>query len=294
MLLSRLAPAIFVFLWSTGWVTAKFAVEHSGPITYLAVRFVLSALFLWLICVALKVQMPKSWRHIGHAMVSGLFMQGLYLGMIWWAIGEGVPASIGGIIAGLQPLLTGAAAFLLLQERLSRVQIFGLILGFLGIFIAVLPKAFALEGGDAAIPLYAVVVNMIGMLAITYGTIYQKRYVQNMHVLAAVFWQYIGGALLVLPYALLVEGFHYEITLQSTLVMAWAVGAISIGAVLLLVMLINRGQVSRAASLIYLVPPLAAIEAWILFGERITFLMVVGTIIAVIGVYLTNRKQIRD
>lgn len=291
MLLSRFAPAIFVFLWSTGWVTARYAVDYAGPITFLAVRFLLSAVLMLAICLALKVPMPKRAMDIVHAIVSGIFMHGLYLGMIWWAIGEGVPASIGGIIAGLQPLLTGCAAFLLLRERLSATQILGLILGFVGIFLAVLPKALALDGDEAVIPLYAVIVNMIGMFAITYGTIYQKRYVQGSHVMAAVFWQYIGGALVVIPYALFAEGFHYQMTWVSSLAMAWAVGAISIGAVALLVMLINRGQVSRAASLIYLVPPLAAVEAAVLFGESLTMPMIIGTVIAVIGVYLTNRHS---
>ena len=291
MLLLRFAPAIFVFLWSTGWVSARYAVDYAGPVTFLAVRFILSAIFMLAICLALKIEMPKRPRDIIHAMVSGVFMHGIYLGMIWWAIGEGVPASIGGIIAGLQPLLTGCAAFFLLRERLRPIQLLGLVLGFIGIFLAVLPKALALDGAESDIPLYAVIVNMLGMLAITYGTIYQKRYVQGMHVMAAVFWQYIGGALVVLPYAIFAESFHYEVTWVSTLVMAWAVGAISIGAVALLVMLINRGQVSKAASLIYLVPPLAAVEAALLFGDSLTLPMIIGTVIAVLGVYLTNRRN---
>jgi drug/metabolite transporter (DMT)-like permease len=290
-LLSRFAPAIFVFLWSTGWVTARFAVDYAGPVTFLAVRFLLSAVLMLAICLALKVPMPKSTRDIIHAIVSGVFLHGIYLGMIWWAIGEGVPASIGGIIAGLQPLLTGCAAFLLLSERLRPIQILGLALGFIGIFLAVLPKALALDGEASNIPLYAVVVNMLGMLSITYGTIYQKRFVQGSHVLAAVFLQYLGGAIVVLPYAIWAEGFHYEITLISTLTMAWAVGAISLGAVALLLMLINRGQVSRAASLIYLVPPLAAVEAWMLFDDHLTLPMIIGTLIAVVGVYLTNKRS---
>lgn len=291
MVLSRLAPAIFVFLWSTGWVTGKFAVESAGPLTFLTLRFLISALALVAICMALKVPMPKKPVSILHAIMSGVFMHGIYLGMIWWAIGQGVPASIGGIIAGLQPLLTGCAAYLLLSERLNKVQVLGLIIGFVGIFIAVLPKVLAMDGGSSStIPLYAVLVNMLGMVSITYGTIYQKRHVQGTNVMAAALLQYVGGAIVTLPFALVLEDFHFELTLGFALSMIWAVGAISIGAVALLLMLINQGQVSRAASLIYLVPPLAAVEAAILFGESLTLPMIIGTVIVVVGVYLTNRR----
>jgi drug/metabolite transporter (DMT)-like permease len=291
MLLSRLAPIIFVFLWSTGWVTAKYAVDYSGPLTFLTLRFLFSAAALYALCRIMKVSLPKSGIDIAHAMMSGVLLHGIYLGMIWWAIGEGVPASIGGIIAGLQPLLTVCAAYFLLRERLNAMQTIGLVIGFIGISIAVLPKALALDGEISNIPLYAVIVNMLGMLSITYGTIYQKRHVQSMHVLAAAFLQYIGGALVTLPVAIFNEDFHYEITIVSSLAMLWAVAAISIGAVLLLLLLINRGEVSKAASLIYLVPPLAAVEAAILFGESLTRSMIIGTVIVAVGVYLINRRK---
>lgn len=290
-LLSRFAPAIFVVLWSTGWVTARFATDYAGPVTFLSVRFMLSAALMLVICLALKVPIPTRPMDILHGIIAGAFMQGLYLGLIWWAIGEGVPASIGGIIAGLQPLLTGCAAYLFLKERLSAIQVAGLIIGFLGIFLAVLPKALALSDEASTIPLYAVLVNMLGMVAIAYGTIYQKQNVHSVHVMASVFLQYIGGTIVVLPYAIYAENFRYAITLGSSLAMVWAVGAISIGAVAMLLMLINRGQAARAASLIYLVPPLAAIEAAVLFGDQLSLPMIIGTVIAVLGVYLTNRRS---
>lgn len=291
MFISRLAPVIFVFLWSTGWVTAKFAVADAGPLTFLTLRFLLSAVVLLAICWVMKLEFPRNFAAVLHAIVSGVFLHGLYLGMIWWAIGQGVPASIGGIIAGLQPLLTGCAAYLLLRERLNKLQIIGLVLGFIGIFIAVLPKALALDGEASNIPLYAVIVNMVGMLSITYGTIYQKQHVQGVNVMVAAMLQYLGGALVTLPFAIGMENFHFDITANFIWSMLWAVGAISIGAVVLLLMLINRGQVSRAASLIYLVPPLAAVEAAFLFGESLTLPMIIGTIIVVIGVYLTNKRS---
>ncbi|WP_296436827.1 DMT family transporter, partial [Rhizobium sp. UBA1881] len=139
MSLDRLAPAIFVLLWSTGWVVAKYAAIHSEPFTFLAIRFALSALAFLALCLVLRVQWPGRavmWK----AIYSGLFLHGFYLGGLWWAIANGVPAGISGIIAALQPLLTAMAAPLLIGERLQPVQKAGLALGFVGIAIAISPK----------------------------------------------------------------------------------------------------------------------------------------------------------
>lgn len=165
-------------MWSTGWVTAKFAVEYAEPLTFLLARYALSGLLMFGICLLVRAQFPKTRNLQMKAMISGMLLHGLYLGMIWWAIGQGVPAAIGGVIAGMQPLLTGLAAYFLVGERLRLIQKIGLAIGFIGIMIAVFPKVFSLTGA-ASIPLYAIAVNMFGMLFVTYGTIYQKKYLQG-------------------------------------------------------------------------------------------------------------------
>lgn len=287
MLLARLAPAIFVLLWSTGWVVAKYAAFFADPLTFLALRYSFAILLFIGFCAVTGARWPRSWSVVGHAIVSGILLHGLYLGAVWWAIGEGVPAAISGIIAGLQPLMTAAVAPFLISENLSRQQRLGLMLGFSGIALAVLPQVLAI---DTEFHLLPVVINVLGMGAVTYGTLYQKRHLQTGDIRAIAALQYVGALVVTLPLALMLEEMHVTWNLELVAALAWSVLGLSMGAIALLLYLIRRGQVSRAASLIYLVPPLAAVQAALFFGEALTWPMIIGTIIAVTGVYLTNRK----
>jgi drug/metabolite transporter (DMT)-like permease len=289
-MLDRTAPAIFVLLWSTGWIVAKFAAAHADPVTFLAVRHALAAVAFFGICLATGAKWPKTRGQIGHAVVSGVFLHGLYLVGVWYAIGQGVPAGLSGIIAGLQPLLTAMVAPFFLGERLRPLQKLGLLLGFAGILIAISPQLLdILDRGlqGLAVP---VLINLIAMSSVTYGTLYQKRHLQEGDLMSIATLQFLGALIVTVPIALALENLRFDWTHQAILSMAWSVIGISMGAVALLLYLIRRGQVSRAASLIYLMPPVVAIEAAILFGEPLTLPMIVGTVIVVSGVYLVNRK----
>lgn len=290
MSLDRLAPAIFVLLWSTGWVVAKFAAILSEPLTFLCIRYVSAAILFAGLCVASGVSWPRDGRTILHAIVSGAFLHGIYLGAVWWAIGEGVPAALSSIIAALQPLMTALAAPFFIGERLSTTQKLGLGLGFFGVLVAVLPKFFG--QGAADIPAFAIVINMLGMAAVTYGTIYQKQHLRTGDIRAIATLQYVGALIVTLPLALGLESPDIHVGFAFIALLAWSVLGISMGAILLLLYLIRRGQVSRAASLIYLVPPIAALQAAAIFGEELTIPMILGTVIVVAGVYLTNRKDV--
>jgi len=290
MTLGRLAPALFVLLWSTGWVVAKYAGLFADPLTFLVLRYSAAVVLFYLVCRIAGVAWPKSRAAILHAIISGMFLHGLYLGMVWWAIGQGVPAALSGIIAGLQPLMTGIAAALLVGEALTGGQRLGLVLGFAGIAIAVLPNLLALDSGS--IPLHAVAINVLAMACVTVGTIYQKRFLREGDLRAVATLQYVGALIVTVPAALVLEDLRVDWGVELFAALAWSVLGISMGAVALLLYLIRRGDVSKAASLIYLVPPLAALEAALMFGERLTVPMIVGTIVVVIGVYLTNRKPV--
>lgn len=289
MSLDRLAPAIFVLLWSTGWVVAKFAAMVSEPLTFLSIRYVTAALLFGGLCFAAGISWPRDRHTIVHAVVSGAFLHGIYLGAVWWAIGQGVPAALSSIIAALQPLMTALAAPFFIGERLNGRQKIGLCLGFLGVLLAVLPKFFG--HGAVAIPAFAIIVNMLGMAAVTYGTIYQKQHLQTGDIRAIATLQYIGALIVTFPFALGLESLHVDFGFAFVALLAWSVLGISMGAILLLLYLLRRGQVSRAASLIYLVPPIAALQAAVAFGEELTLPMILGTAIVVAGVYLTNRKD---
>lgn len=289
-MLDRFAPAIFAFLWSTGWIVAKYAAMHADPITFLAARHALAACAFAGICLVIKAKWPNSATGFGRAILSGVFLHGLYLAGVWYAIGQGVPSGLSGIIAGLQPLLTALAAPFFLGERLALRQRIGLGLGFAGILIAISPQLIAsLSAGltGLGIPL---VINLVAMSSVTYGTLYQKRYLQHGDIWTTATLQFVGALIVTLPIAMLTEEMRFDWTYTAIAAMAWSVIGISMGAVFLLLYLIQRGQVSRAASLIYLMPPMVAIEAAVLFGEPLTWPMIVGTIIVVAGVYLVNRK----
>ncbi|MBB4190770.1 drug/metabolite transporter (DMT)-like permease [Rhizobium aethiopicum] len=294
MSLDRLAPALFVLLWSTGWVVAKYAALHSEPFTFLSIRYALSALAFLALCLVARAQWPKSRATVLRAIYSGFFLHGFYLAGLWWAIANGVPAGISGIIAALQPLLTAMAAPFLVGERLQQTQKLGLGLGFIGIAIAISPKLFDPATADlsnAALPL---AINLIAMGSVTYGTLYQKRHLQSGDLRTIATLQYVGALILTLPLSLIFEHQHFDGTAQAYGALLWSVFGLSMGGVGLLLYLIRRGQVSRAASLIYLMPPAVALEAFIAFGERLTLPLILGTVIVVTGVYMTNRRVVQQ
>src|SRR5690606_26773567 len=168
-MLDRLAPALFVLLWSTGWLVARFAVDHADPLTFMAARHALAALAFAVVCLAIGTKWPRSRAAILHAILSGVLLHGLYLAGVWWAIGQGVPAGLSGIIAGLQPLLTAAAAPLLIGEKLRLRQKVGVVIGFVGILIAISPQLFDTFGlGLAGLGL-PILVNLLAMVAVTCG-----------------------------------------------------------------------------------------------------------------------------
>lgn len=287
---NRFVPVIFVLLWSSGWIVAKYAAFHADALFFLFIRFGISAAAFAAICLVVRARFPREPRLVFNAMASGVFLHGLYLGPLWWAIEQGVPAGLSGIIAGMQPLLTAIAAAFLLGERLSALQRFGLLVGFVGIGIAISPKLAALDFNmlhDQALPL---VVNLLGMVSVTAGTLYQKRWLQSGDIRWIATLQYVGAVIVLFPASIFIGEWHYDGSLTINLAMAWSVIGLSMGAIGLLLMLIRQGQVSRAASLVYLMPPLVAIEAALFFGEPLTPAIVTGALVVVMGVYLTNRK----
>jgi drug/metabolite transporter (DMT)-like permease len=290
MTLDRIAPALFVLLWSTGWIVAKYASPHADPLTFLSLRFLLAAALFAVITGLSRASWPSSRNGWIHGVLSGALLHGVYLGGVWWAISQGVPSSVSGLIAALQPLLTALAAPFIVGERLSGAQKFGVVLGLAGLTVAIAPRLAVLEADTLQIALLPLVVNILAMASVTAGTIYQKRYLQEGDLRAIATLQYVGGFAVVAPLALLIEPLRVDWTAEFFLAMGWSVLGLSLVSIMLLLYLIRRGQVSRAASLTYLVPPAVAIESWILFGEVLTIPMIIGTLIVVVGVWLTNRK----
>ncbi|PSC04739.1 EamA family transporter [Alsobacter soli] len=288
--LLRAAPIIFVLIWSTGWVSARYGAPYADPLTFLAIRFALAGALVTAIALASRARWPGTWRDSGHAMASGVMLHGIYLGGVWWAIAHGLPTGVSGLIAAVQPILTAFLAPTLVGERISGRQWLGILLGFAGIALVLEPKLAGVAPGELSAVAGPIAVNLFGMLGVTFGSFYQKRFVAAGDLRTITALQYLGALIVTAPAAVLLEPMRVEWNLTVALTMAWSVVALSLGAIGLLLMLIRNGAVSRAAALIYLVPPTVALEAYWLFGEQLTGLQVLGMAVTSAGVALATRK----
>jgi drug/metabolite transporter (DMT)-like permease len=285
-----LAPWVFVFLWSTGWISAGLAAPHADALTFLCWRFALAGLALAAIALVLRAPWPRGPRALGHSLVAGALIHGLYLGAVWWAIGQGLPAGVSGVIAAVQPILTAALAPLLIAERLTARQWGGIALGFTGIVLVLVPKLSAVAGADLARLWGIIAINVGGMVGVTLGTFYQKRFVPTGDLVTGTAVQYVGALAIVVPLALLLEPMRFDVTWVSSLTMLWSVVALSIGGVGLYLIMIRSGAVTRVATLTYLVPPTTALEAWVIFGETLTPIQLAGIAVTCVGVALTLKR----
>lgn len=291
-----LFPALFVLIWSTGWIVGKYASPHAEPLSFLTLRFALAGALLALFCLVVKAKWP-AWPVALHALFSGLFLHAIYLGGIWFVLDKGMPSTLSGLMAALQPLMTAVLAGILVRERLRPLQYVGLVLGFLGLVLALAPKLGAdiqgLIGAGQSIGWGAMIaLNFIAMASVTFGTVYQKRYLQEGDLRTITTLQYAGACFAIFPAAGLLESFSFAWNGPFFLAMAWSVFGLSFGAIGLLVVLIRYGEVSRAATLNYLVPPVIAVQAFFLFGEQLSPLALAGMTLTVFGVYLVSRKPI--
>lgn len=296
MSLITFAPAVFVLIWSTGWIVAKYAVPFADPLTFLSVRYLVAALVVGLVAFAARIEWPKTRAGYLHAMVSGVFLHSVYLGGVWWAIAHGLPAGVSALIAAVQPLLTAALAAPLAGERLRMGQIIGIALGFVGVLGVIAPKLTGvslagMSGDNLNLLAMAVGVNILAMISVTCGTFYQKKYVASGDLRGITALQYVGALITTLPVAMLLEPMRFEFRLETWLALAWSVIVLSIGAIGLMLMMIRRGAVSKVAALIYLIPPTAALQAYAMFGETLTIVQVGCMIIAAFGVYLATRNR---
>lgn len=287
---TAITPGLFVAIWSTGWVAGKFASLDSGPLTFLTLRFAIAMALLVALALVLRAPWPHRPRAVAHAMVSGMLLHGLYLGGVWWAIAHGVPAGLSAVIAALQPLMTAVLSPLLGHERIGAKRMTGFLVGFLGIVVVVSPKVLGLDGAALGAVILPLAINVTAMLALTLGTFYQKHFVASGHLVTIAALQYVGATALVGLATLLFEPIRFTSSPTALLTLAWSVVGLSIGAIALLLVLLRRGEVSRSASLIYLIPPAAVLEAWLFFGETLSWIQVGGMVLAAIGVALANRQ----
>ncbi|MEI8325645.1 MAG: EamA family transporter [Betaproteobacteria bacterium] len=276
-------PAVFVLIWSTGFIVARFGMPYAPPMTFLAWRYALSILcFLPWIAYA-NVPWPKSAKQCLHLGVTGVLMHAVYLGGVWAAVKLGMGSGLSALIVGLQPVLT-AVWLSATGARVTRRQWWGLTLGLAGL-VLVVSRKFA-QGGEAN------VLNLslagLALLGITVGTLYQKRFVQACDVRSANTVQLTAALLLTAPLALLEpQAMQWNVSLAAA--MAWSVLALTLGGSSLLYLLIQRGAATSVSALMYLVPPTTALLAWLIFDEPITLVTCGGIALTALGVSLVVR-----
>lgn len=277
-------PWTFVFLWSTGFIGAKFGLPYAQPVTFLLLRFGFVLALMLPIALALRARWPAAPAQVAHLSVAGVLLHGGYLAGVFTAIHAGMSAGLAALIVGLQPVLTAVVAAPLLRERVSRRQWLGLALGFGGVAMVVAQRATF-----AGLTAFSATMILIALLSITAGTVYQKRFCGAFDLRAGSVIQFVAAGLALAPFALLFEHEPVRWTAEFVFAMAWLVLVLSIGAISLLTLLIRRGAATKVASLFYLVPPFTAVIAYLMFDERLGPLGIAGFALAVLGVALVVR-----
>jgi drug/metabolite transporter (DMT)-like permease len=285
-LFDRSMPLLFVGIWATGFLVARLVAPHVDPLTFLSWRYLLSAAAFTAIAVWTRAPWPTDWRGWRNAAVTGVLLQAVYLGGVFWSVRHGLPAGISALLAGLQPLLTALLAFPLLGETVGRRRWIGIGLGFAGALLILAPRWQAGVGEVALAPLAA---GLLAMLGITLGTLWQKRTGAQGSLVTSAAIQFSVSLLITAPVAAWVETGRFDMSWQAWTGLAWAVCGLSLGAISLLLTLIRRGSAAGVASLFYLVPPVVAILAWLLFDEQLTPLQMAGMAVVAVGVALASR-----
>ncbi len=284
-------PWLFVVIWSTGFIVAKYGMPYAEPMTFLFLRFAGVLVLMVPFVLLARVPLPRvagstatDWRAVGHIAVAGLLLQAGYLGGVWAAIKLGMPAGVSALIVGMQPILTALIATRM-GERIGARQWLGLLLGIAGVALVVAnklgtsgltPASLALAGG--------------ALFSITVGTVYQRHFCPVFDLRMGSVIQFAAAALACVPFMFVFETREVQWTAAMLGALAWSVVALSIGAISLLFLLIRQGAATKVSSLMYLTPPTTAVMAWLLFGERFPPLAAAGMVLAALGVALVIRR----
>ena len=275
-------PWLFVLIWSTGFIVARYGMPHAEPMTFLFLRFAGVLAIMLPLCLLARVQWPAR-RQMAHIALAGVLLQAGYLGGVWAAIKLGMSASLSALIVGLQPILT-AWLGALVAERVSGRQWLGLLAGLGGVGLVVTAK-FSLIGLTGT----SLLLCVLALFSITAGTLYQKRFCPQFDLRAGSVLQFGASALVCLPLMFAFETRVVDWQPAVAAALLWSIFALSIGAISLLFMMIRDGAATQVASYMYLTPPVTALMAWALFAEPITLTTLLGTALTVVALWLVLR-----
>lgn len=276
-------PVFFVFLWSTGFIVAKFGLPYAPPLMFLLLRF--TGVLALLAPAVLIMKAPWPAGKVGHVALAGVLLQAGYLSGVWVAIKLGMPAGVTALIVGMQPILTAVSAPLI-GESVRPRQWLGLVFGLAGVALVVYAKITMI-----GLSLAAIALCVFALLSITAGTMYQRRFCPQFDLRTGTIIQFAASFIVVWPFAVYFEEFSdIQWTPRFLGALAWAVLALSIAAIFLLFALIRRSDATKVTSLLYLTPPTTAVMAWLMFGEAFSILGVAGMALAVTGVFFVVKQ----
>ena len=281
---ARLAPYLFVFLWSTGFVGAKYGLPYADPFIFLSVRIFIAAGILFIAARLMHTQIALSRSEINKSALIGLFLHAFYLGGVFFAISKGVSAGVAAVITSLQPVFVSILAVKVLGEKLRWSQFAGLVTGLIGV-VLVLGPTF-----DSSVSKVGIAAVFVALLGSTTATLMQKKFGAGIPMLTGTAYQYLAAGVVLGVAAIATGGTRIDLTPKFAGAMIWLIFALSVGAVLLLLRLLNNGSAATVSSLFYLVPPATALEAYLLFGEKVNTQGFLGIGITALGVWLVIRR----
>jgi drug/metabolite transporter (DMT)-like permease len=282
--LERFAPALFVLLWSTGFVGAKYGLPYADPFIFLSVRILIAAILLFALARILKMPVGIGRQAVARSGLIGFFLHACYLGGVFYSIAQGLPAGVAAVVTSLQPVLVSVFAVKVLGEQLRRTQIVGLLTGLVGVVLVLGPSI------DAQIPTPAIIAILIALMGSTTATLLQKKLGADIPLISGTAYQYLFSGCVLGLIALATQETSITWNLRFTLAFVWLIVILSVGAILLLLWLLNTGSAAKVSSLFYLVPPATAIEAFFLFGEKVNTQGFLGIGITALGVWLVMRS----
>ena len=287
---NRYSPLIFIFLWSTGFIGAKYILPYAEPFVFLTIRYFFATLILVALAKILKESLKISKAAIKQSMIVAVFLHVIYIGGVFYAVFIDIPAGITAVIVSLQPILVSALAMPLLKEKISYRQVFGLALGFIGVFFLLSPKLF--EGDlSTGFSTFGIICCVLALLGTTAGYLLQKKGGADIPFLAGTAVQFATSTIIFAIAAVIFEPLRVDITLEFVLALTWIVVALSIGSIFLLFYLLRNDSASSVSSLYYLVPPLAAVQAYYFFDERIKGIGLIGMVLAALGTLIVTRNS---
>jgi drug/metabolite transporter (DMT)-like permease len=282
--LASFAPILFVILWSTGFVGAKYGLPYADPFIFLSVRVLIAAFLLFAIAALLKSPIAIGKSAISRSALIGFFLHACYLGGVFFAISKGLPAGVAAVVTSVQPVLVSLLAVRVLGETLKLKQIVGLFLGFVGVITVLAPSS------KADIPISGVVAILVALLGSTTATLLQKKIGTDVPLISGTAYQYLASGLVLGVAAIATGGTRIQWSQEFIVTFIWLLAALSVGAILLLLWLLNTGSAASVSSLLYLVPPATALEAFFLFGEKVNIQGLLGIGITALGVWLVIRN----